>query len=67
MSLCDVLICSFDAYSEFSKNPRILTFTGSHCTLRRSDGAVITTRYEEVLHTRSNSHVLTPSFSTLPW
>jgi intraflagellar transport protein 80 len=39
--------------SEFSKNPLIVNFTGNHCTLRRSDGAVISTSispFPAVLH-----------------
>ena len=31
--------------SEFVKNPQIIQFLGNQCTLRRTDGALITTRY----------------------
>ena len=31
--------------SEFVKNPQIVQFLGNQCTLRRTDGALITTRY----------------------
>ena len=70
-----MLIFSFGACSEFSKNPRILTFTGSHCTLRRSDGAIITTRYEQVFtcrvthvfsHTQTLLSILPGSVSPFP-
>ena len=32
------------ACSDFSKAPQLLQFIGNYCTLRRSDGALITTR-----------------------
>lgn len=39
--------------SEFSRSPQLLQFTGNHCTLRRSDGALITTSispFPAILH-----------------
>ena len=32
-------------FSEFVKNPQIVQFLGNQCTLRRTDGALVTTRY----------------------
>ncbi|KAL5476125.1 hypothetical protein EMCRGX_G026033 [Ephydatia muelleri] len=39
--------------NEFAKNPQLLSFTGNHCSLRRSDGALITTSippFPAILH-----------------
>lgn len=30
-------------YSDFSKSPQLMQFTGRHCKLRRSDGALLAT------------------------
>ena len=37
-----VCVC-VHACSEFSKSPQLLQFTGRHCKLRRSDGALLAT------------------------
>eukprot|EP00731_Ephydatia_muelleri_P030250 Em0021g773a len=44
--------------NEFAKNPQLLSFTGNHCSLRRSDGALITTSippFPAILHQHASA------------
>ena len=36
-------MCVYIYFSEFSKSPQILHYSGHHCNLRRSDGARVAT------------------------
>ena len=57
-AFADHFVDIFDVCSDFSKSPQLLQFTGHHCNLRRSDGALLATSvtpFSVLLHQHANA------------